>query len=112
MEEDRLRTDFWLMAQIRQSMANGIPMVVIAKGDAVGGAVLIKLNQFEAGCTVFSQTRDGEGNRAWLRATGPEPILEADADSFIARQRGYDSDLWVVEIEDRQGRLPFTEPIL
>ena len=112
MEESRLRTDFWLMALIRQSMADGIPMTVVHKGDAVGGAVLIKLNQFELGCTVFSQTRDGEGNRAWLRATGTAPIAEADADSFIARQRGYDADLWVVEIEDRQGRLPFTEPIL
>jgi len=112
MAEDRLRTDFWLMAQIRQSMANGIPMIVVAKGDAVGGAVLIKLNQFEQGCTVLSQTRDAEGRAAWLRATGPEPIAEEDADRFITRQRGYDPDLWVVEIEDRQGRLPFSEPIL
>jgi hypothetical protein len=112
MSEERLRTDFWLKAHIRQSMAAGIPMIVARKGDPSAGSVLIKLNQFEAGCTVLSQTRDADGNRAWLRATGPEPVPEPDADAFIERQLRYDSDLWVVEIEDRLGRHPLTEPIL
>lgn len=112
MSEDRLKTDFWLKAHIRQSMASGIPMIVVRKGDPSAGSVLVKINQFEIGCIVLSQTRTPEGARAWLRATGPDPVPEADADAFIERQLRYDSDLWVVEIEDRQGRHPLTEPIL
>jgi hypothetical protein len=35
---------------------------------------------------------------------------EAEVDAAIARQRGYDPDLWVVEVEDRQGRHLLDEP--
>ena len=29
---------------------------------------------------------------------------DADADAYLSRQAAYDSDIWVIEIEDRQGR--------
>jgi hypothetical protein len=41
------------------------------------------------------------GTRGWLPLTdGPE----AECDAAIVRQRGFDPDLWVLEVEDRAGR--------
>ena len=47
------------------------------------------------------------GERIWtLLAEGPE----AEVDAGLARQRGYDPDLWIIEVEDRAGRTLLDEP--
>lgn len=112
MSEPRLKAKLWVHAAIRQCSVLAISATVAHKGDEDAGAVLIKLNRGAAGCEVFTQVRDGAGAAAWLRATGPDPVPEDKADSYIARQRAFDCDLWVVEVEDRDGRLPFLERIL
>ena len=38
--------------------------------------------------------------KKWIGASGDE----ADVDASIAKQRSFDSDLWVIEVEDRDGR--------
>jgi GMP synthase (glutamine-hydrolysing) len=111
--EPRLKARLFVQAVIRQCGVLGMPAVVVRRGDADAGAVLVKLNRGAAiGCEVFTQVRDGEGRAAWLRATGVEPVPEDKADAYIARQRDVDSDLWVIEVEDRDGRIPFLERVL
>ncbi|MEC9311850.1 MAG: DUF1491 family protein, partial [Pseudomonadota bacterium] len=47
------------------------------------------------------------GDRKWvLLAEGPE----ADVDASVRRQGEFDPDLWVIEVEDRQGRHLLDEP--
>ncbi|CUW38595.1 conserved protein of unknown function(Protein of unknown function DUF1491,6-107) [Magnetospirillum sp. XM-1] len=112
MSEPRLKAKLWVHAAIRRCAILAIPAFVVAKGDEDAGAVLIKLNRGPAGCEVFTQVRDGAGEAAWMRATGPDPVPEDKADSYIRKSRDIDSDLWVVEVEDRDGRVPFLERIL
>jgi hypothetical protein len=112
MSVPRLQTALWVQAHIRRADLAGIAMVVLRRGDAQGGSVLVKLNRREAGCMVLSQSRTPEGELVFLRGTGAEPVTEEEADAYIARQLRYDSDLWVIEIDDRDGRHPFEERIL
>jgi len=47
------------------------------------------------------------GDRVWMvLAEG----AEADVDASIAKQRSFDPDLWVIEVEDKQGRHLLDEP--
>jgi hypothetical protein len=112
MAEDRLKAELWIKAQIRLCDRDGIAATIVRRGDPTGGAILLKLNRFDAGCRVYTQVRDRESNPAWLCATGAEPVPEPDADAYIARQVTRDYDLWVLEIEDPKARWVLRERVV
>ncbi len=111
MSLDKIKAELWVKAHIRRLQANGIFAVLVRRGDERSGAVLIKLNNLSGTAVILSRAFDGEGQSYWLKATGPEPIAEADADRYVDKQLSFDPDLWVLEIEDRQGRHLLDEPV-
>jgi hypothetical protein len=99
-----LNTGLWVMAQVRICDRAFIPATVVRRGDSDAGTVLLKLNRFEEGVTVYTQASSTGDEPLWSRGTGPTPVGEAEADAYIARQVKYDPDVWVLEIEDRRGQ--------
>ncbi len=97
-----LTTGLWVSAQVRLCDRAFIPATVVRRGDPDAGTVLVKINRFESGVTVFAQTSTINDEPAWSRGTGPQPVPEPEADAYIARQVARDPDLWVLEIEDRK----------
>lgn len=112
MMDARLKSKLRVQALIRQSEARNVPAMVVRRGDADSGAILVKVNAFGNGSVVLAQVTDGQGRSRWMRGTGPQPVDDAAADAYIARQAKYDDDLWVVELESRDGWHPFEDEML
>lgn len=110
MSEPRLKSRLSVMAAIRLCQGRGLFATVARKGDEDAGAILVKQNLMGGGFKVLTQVRSVEGKLGWMAGTGEEPVEETAADAYIARQIDRDWDVWVVEIEDREGRNPFEEP--
>lgn len=112
MTDARLPTDLWVKAHIRRCMTEGVPATIARRGEKTGGMVLLKLNLLGRGCRLLSQSRDLDGRLAWLPALTGALVPETEADDYIARAVQRDPDLWVVEIEHRDGWHPFEGEVL
>lgn len=107
--EPRLKTTIWVQALIRRAEVNGASGFVARKGEPDSGAVVVKVSPLNGTAVVWSSSYGAAGERRWIRATGPGFVADAEAEAYIARSRARDSDLWVIEIEDKAGRDFLTE---
>ena len=104
----RLTADFWVHAYIARLRLADIPAFVVAHGDDTAGAVLVKLNTLDGRATVFQRSFDlMSGERKWVVLSEGD---ETEVDAALTRQRSFDPDAWVIEVEDRQGRHLLDEP--
>ena len=106
-----LPTDLWVQALIRRAGLEGAFAVVARRGDTRAGAVLVKVVDRRAGeARLFAEALRGtDAERVWRQPHPGAP--EAELDRYAERQLRYDPDLWIVEIEDRDGRHFLTEPV-
>jgi hypothetical protein len=111
MGEARIKAGVWVSAMLRMGAVDGKPGLVVRKGDADAGGVLVILHG-RTGNVVLSQFRDARGELAWMRGTGPEPVNDAAADAYVKKQVSYDSDLWVIEFEAADYLPPFEGKIV
>ena len=97
-----LSSDLWVGALVRRAEIGGAFATVVRKGDARAGTVIVKAyNTSTREARVYSEAFGQDGDRLWIQ---PAAGTESEIDAYIERQRGYDPDLWVVEVEDREGR--------
>ena len=98
----RLASGVWVSAYLTRLRLADIPAYVTAKGDAEAGAVVVKVALLDGSARAYERRSDlMTGARAWiLLAEGPE----VEVDALLGRTKARDPDLWVIELEDRQGR--------
>lgn len=105
-----LSTDIWVAALIRRVELGGGFATVARKGDARAGSVLVKvLNRSDGTTRLYGEATRGDGERVWMRPALSEQ--EVELDRYIERALRIDPDLWVVDVEDREGRHFLTEPV-
>ncbi|SEO01081.1 hypothetical protein SAMN04489859_102834 [Paracoccus alcaliphilus] len=102
MADARLAAGVWVSAYLTRLGLANIPAYVVARGDDVAGAVMVKCALLDGTARLYLREWDFETDtRPWrMTAEGPE----REIDEAIRRQRGYDNDLWVIEVESREGR--------
>ena len=84
--------------------------MVIRKGDPRAGAVLVKVVDRRAGIArLYSEATRGDGERVWMQPVASNE--EADLDAYAERALRIDPDVWIVEIDDAQGRHFLVEPV-
>lgn len=101
-------SDIWVSAYLARLRLEGIPAVIAARGDPTAGAVLVRVSPLDGTGALYQRRFDlATGARVWERLTEG---TEAEVDASVARQRGFDPDLWVVDVEDPRGRHMLDDP--
>ena len=105
-----LSTDIWVGALIRRAEMGGGFATVVRKGDPRAGAVLVKaVDRGKGQARLYAEATRSDGERVWMRPARAEDGRELD--SYVERAVRVDPDLWVVEVEDAEGRHFLTEPV-
>ncbi len=91
----RLTSDFRIKALIRRVHDAGGSAMVLAKGDAMSGAILVVALERGQGPTCWERDFAGTG----LTRCGPRDSDPQDVDAYWRRRRQSDPDLWVIELD-------------
>lgn len=95
----RLTSAMLVSALVRRADQNGGSAMVLAKGDAGAGGILLLTYQKGTNPRFFEPGLGPAGVPALIPA-GPQDIGdEAAVTAYWQRRRGFDADLWVVELD-------------
>jgi hypothetical protein len=104
----RLRTDFWVAAYIRRCALEGASAMLRRRGAAEAGAIFVKVDRLDGFAALYGPAPQGEldewRGRLFSRLHRELWIDPTEAEQKIARQIRFDPDLWIIEMEDKQGR--------
>jgi hypothetical protein len=106
----RLRSDIFAAALIRRAEAQGAVAMLRRRGAAEAGALFIKLDRLDGRAAVFGPAPQTEElpdgvDRLFSKVHADDFVDPSDAEARLKREIMFDPDLWIVEIEDRDGRI-------
>lgn len=101
----RLRTDIWVAAYIRTVEVGGGFATLRRRGAAEAGAVFVVVDRLDGRVALFAPGPSGEtlGERRFVRAHKAEWVDSAEASARLEREARRDPDLWIVDVESRDG---------
>ncbi|HSD92849.1 MAG TPA: DUF1491 family protein [Methyloceanibacter sp.] len=104
----RLKSEIWVKAYLRRCQVENVPAVIVRRGDNAAGAIFICVDRLDGTVDLYGPAPAGfsgsEIERRWVSCLGPEPVAQTEANRYLVRQREFDPDLWIIEIEDKSGR--------
>lgn len=99
MSGARLASSVLVGALLQRTRAEGGFAVVLAKGDAKSGSVLVILLERGVRSSILERVLGPDGAYAW-GGSGPTALGdEEEVQKFLARKRKFDPDLWIIELD-------------
>ena len=102
----RLKSEIWVQAFLRRCSGEGKFCTVANRGAEEAGAIFIIVNRLDGRFHLFGPAPgaayDGLGDRRFIEEL-PFPAMEDEVLALLARRKKFDSDLWIIEVEDRHG---------
>ncbi|KAB2854580.1 MAG: DUF1491 family protein [Bauldia sp.] len=105
----RVTSAFWVSAFVRRCYAEGAAAVVVRRGAEEAGAIMVIVDRLDGTLDLYSPApqseivQDGSSDRLFER------VLEcATAEALrerTDRELRFDPDIWIIEVEDRDGRV-------
>lgn len=99
----RLKSELYVQALVRQVQGALAAAYVAKRGDTDAGVIFIRVNRLDGTGGVLSLFTNLDGERL-ARVVLPPATPEPDIDARLAREMARDPDIWVIDIEDAQGR--------
>lgn len=107
----RLKTEMLVGAAIRRAGAELIDCVMLRRGNADAGAILVHIDALDGRHKLLARALEFDGSYGWRPVVaGPEGDGWASCEAVEARlqrEMEIDPDAYVLEIQDRHGRNPF-----
>lgn len=110
-ETEQYPTELWITSTLRTLIQKGLGAYVIKKGASTSGSVLLRINCLNGFSKLLTQVRDDD-KIAWCPVFKTEKVEDAKIEAYILQQSGLDPDLWIIEIEDKNGHHWFEGKIL
>jgi hypothetical protein len=108
----RLKSELWVKACIRQCAAAGLWAVVARRGDPDAGIIFVRIDLLDGRVRLFGPAMgsafDEAGERLWAEISAAGPMTDEDARGYLDRRSAFDPDIWVVDIESRDGVSPLS----
>jgi hypothetical protein len=106
----RLRSDIWVSAYIRRVNGAGGSAVLRRRGAAEAGAIVLRVDALDGRTALWGPAPQAvfderAMDRRFVRLHDPAWLDPASTEARLGRELKFDSDLWVVEVEDREGRV-------
>lgn len=105
----RLKSALWVAAYLRRCQVEGCSAVVRRRGAEEAGAIFIRICRLDGTSELFgpapqSALVPGATDRSFAACLASQPAPDAEIETYLSRERKFDPDLWIVEVEDRAGR--------
>ncbi|MFC7290909.1 DUF1491 family protein [Hirschia litorea] len=106
-------TKLWVEALMRRASTEGAFSTIERVGDEMRGDVIVKTRKPNGEISLLGRAFTGSDEVAFQILTPENAVLsDVEANNYLSKRVSYDTDLWIVEIEDREGRHFLTERVL